>query len=147
MRICIVIILLIASLSAHAAIYKWTDNKGQVHYGDKPNGASGAQEVDVDTSSTSGILPDDASRDKKRQRLLDAMQEDRQEKDQQRKKDQIEKDERRRRCMYLQDRLRNIQAASGVYQLDNNGKRVFLSDQGRKASVTNLQQQIGKYCN
>jgi hypothetical protein len=147
MRICIAIVLLVASLSAHAAIYKWTDNKGQVHYGDKPGGASNAKQLNVDTSNTSGILPDDASRDEKRQRLLDAMQEDRQEKAQQRKKDQAEKEYRQRRCVYLRDRLRNIRAAAGVYKLDDKGNRVFLSNQGRKQSEDALQQQINQYCN
>ncbi len=85
MRIGIAIVLLVAGLSAHAAIYKWTDNKGHVHYGDKPGGASNAEQLNVDTSNT-GIMPDDASRDEKRQRLLDAIQEDRQEKEQQRTK-------------------------------------------------------------
>ncbi len=147
MRIGIAIVLLITSLSAYAAIYKWTDDKGQVHYGDKPNGASGAKEINVNTNNTSGIMPDDANLDKKRQRLLDAMQEDRQEKEQQRKKEQAEAEYRQRRCVYLRDRLRSIQAATGVYKLDDKGNRVFLSNQGRKQSEASLQQQINQYCN
>lgn len=146
MRIYIVCIFLIASLQAHAAIYKWTDSQGQIHYGDKSDGARDTKELNVDTSNTSGILPDDVNRDKRRQRLLDVMQEDRQERERQRKKDQVEKEQRQRRCVYLRDRLRNIQAASGVYHLDDNGNRIFLSKEGRKESEAGLQQQISKYC-
>lgn len=147
MRTCMVYILLIVSLQAHAAIYKWTDSKGQIHYGDKPNGARDTKELNVDSSNTSGILPDDASRDQQQQRLLDVMQEDRQEREQQRKKAQEKKEWRKRRCVYLRDRLRNIKNATGVYHLDDNGKRVFLSDQSRKQSEVSLQQQINQYCN
>jgi hypothetical protein len=147
MRTCMVYILLIVSLQAHAAIYKWTDSKGQIHYGDKPNKAPDTKELNVDTSNTSGILPDDANRDERRKRLLDVMQEDRQEREQQRKKEQAKQEQRHRRCVYLRDRLRNIKNATGVYQLDDNGKRVFLSNQDRKQSEVNLQQQINQYCN
>ncbi|MBY5994119.1 DUF4124 domain-containing protein [Ferrimonas balearica] len=38
---------------ASAAIYKWTDDKGQVHYSDKPR--EGAEPIEVDTSKATTI--------------------------------------------------------------------------------------------
>jgi len=146
MRILVACILVITAISASAAVYKWTDDLGQVHYGDKPGDAVDAEEVKVDAKAKSGIAVDDKNRDEKRQRLLDVMQEDRQEKEQQREKARVEKEEQKRRCINLKDRLRHAENASGVYRLDKNGNRVFLSDEGRKQSENKLREQVNKYC-
>jgi hypothetical protein len=139
-------LLLITAVSASAGVYKWTDSLGQVHYGDRPDAVSGAEEVKVDGKASSGIAVDDESRDEKRQRLLDVMQEDRHDKQQQREKERLEQEKRQRRCVSLKDRLRRAESATGVYRLDRDGNRVFLSDQGRKQSENNLRAQIDKYC-
>jgi hypothetical protein len=139
-------ILLFAAVSASAGVYKWTDTMGQVHYGDKPTNASGAEEIRVDGKASSGIAVDDESRDEKRQRLLDVMQEDRHEKEQQREKDRADQEQRQRRCVSLKDRLRHIESATGLYRLDKDGNRIFLSNEGRKQSENNLRAQINHNC-
>lgn len=44
--------LLCAAYGAAAAqgVYKWTDERGQVHYGDKPPAGASAQPIDIDPS-------------------------------------------------------------------------------------------------
>lgn len=147
MRILMAYILLITAMPVFADVYKWIDDKGQVHYGDKPSDVTEMEEMKLDNKASSGVALDDDSRDEKRQRLLDTMQEDRQEKEQQREKNRIEKENRQRRCVYLRDRLRRAQAANGIYRLDKDGNRVFLTDAGRQQSEENLRAQINKNCN
>ena len=143
----LLLVLLQMVLPVYAGVYKWTDSNGQVHYGDKPAAAGEAEEIDVDTDTSSGFSLDDEDRDEKRQRLLDAMQEDRLEKEAQREKERAEKDERRRRCAYLKDRLRRAQSATAMYTLDKDGNRVFYSDKKRKQSESKLRDQMRKVCN
>lgn len=49
------IILLALSLPASAQVYKWTDENGQVHFGQRPPPASGAEHVPI--GETNGALP------------------------------------------------------------------------------------------
>ena len=138
--------LLAFALPLHAGVYKWTDSNGQVHYGDRPEQPAGAEELKVETGPASGFALDDEERDEKRQRLLDAMQEDRLEKEELREKNRAEKEQRQRKCMVLKDRLRRAESASAMYKLDKDGNRVFYSSDQRKKSETRLQEQIRKTC-
>lgn len=140
------ILMILVSAQVQAEVYKWTDDKGQVHYGDKPSAVPEAEALGVDTSSHSGVSMDDASRVEKRQRLLDAMAEDRKEKAEQREKARAKNADRQRRCVYYKDRLRRSQQAAAVYRLDKDGNRVFLSQEGREQSSRKIQAQINKYC-
>lgn len=135
---------------ANAEIYKWVDKNGNVHFGDKA-GHNKAEQLDIDegrvTKSSSGnIDEDELTRDEKRQRLLDVMSEDRVE------RNKIKEDERRRRnnnkikCAQLKDRLRHIKSATGLYNLDKEGKRLFLSNKDRNKSQRNLQKRIKRHC-
>lgn len=52
MRLWILILLLMVSSPLFAAVYKWTDENGKVHYGDQP-GRKNAQSVNVPKPSPS----------------------------------------------------------------------------------------------
>ena len=57
------IMLSIATTCAHAQMYKWTDEKGRVHYTDRPPAKKNttAMDIDVSTYSSVEILPLDSS--------------------------------------------------------------------------------------
>lgn len=143
-------LLMLASLvmcfSVNAEIYKWVDENGIVHYGDKQTPQDDAVELNVQTESTGGNTIDDAGREEKRQRLLEAMEEDRLEKKEQREKDKAELERKRKRCLWLKDKLKRTQSAGGIYRLDKQGKRVFMSSEQRKKSEQKLRNKIQKAC-
>lgn len=86
------------------------------------------------------------TREEKRQRILDAMNEDRIERDKI-KEDEIRKKKNKQiRCARLKDKLRSITRATGVYDLDKDGNRVFLSHKDRAKSESNLRKTIEKNC-
>lgn len=140
------LVLLLGCTTLYAGVYKWTDSDGQVHYGDMPQNTEDTEEISVDAEPASGFALDDDSRHEKRQKLLDAMEEDRLEKKEQREKDRVEKEQRSRRCAWLRDKLRRTQSATGVYKLDKDGNRVFLSNDQRTSSESRLRAQIRKEC-
>ena len=81
MRIYILPLLLVSPLAVEAAVYKWVDENGKVHYGDKPVTSQPSVEIQIDdTSSSPAYSGNDMSREEKRERLLQAMEEDRLEK-------------------------------------------------------------------
>ena len=132
------------SCSAHAEIYKWTDDAGNVHYGDKPVKNSSQLEINAETANSVGEIKE--SREERRRRLLDAMQEDREEKDKQKAEREKKQNKLNRQCTIAKDRLQTYERSSSLYNLDKNGNRITLSDEERKKATDKLRSQIKKYC-
>lgn len=57
-------VLMLAAAAAHAEVYKWTDDKGRVHYGDKPPASTPAgtkKAVELDIPEPSAADRQDAA--------------------------------------------------------------------------------------
>jgi len=141
----IFVLLMCVCCSVQAEVYKWIDENGNVHYGDKPDTANKSTELNID-SKASVVRGIDSSREEKREKLLEVMAEDRIEKQEARKKKQQKKAENKRKCNYYRDHLRSLKRASGVYGLDKDGNRVYQSNKKRKQTEAKLQKRINKYC-
>ena len=140
--------ILIAPLAANAGVYKWVDDNGKVHYGDQPQASQPSVEMNIDDTTTvdASAGEDQMSRAEKRERLLQAMEEDRIEKEEQREKQSALKQRNRQKCNRYRDRMRHYQRASGIYRLDRDGNRVFMSESERASATRKLQANIKKYC-
>ena len=147
MKRTVLFITLFAPIVVNGSVYKWVDENGKVHYGDQPQAKTPAVEVDIDDSAPVSSGNDDRlSRAEKRERLLQSMEEDRVEKQEQREKQKALNEQNRKKCNRYRDRMRHYQRASGLYRLDNNGNRVYMSDADRSRATKNLQAKIKKYC-
>lgn len=148
MKNLVTLLLLTSTISAHAGVYKWVDEDGKVHYGDQPKATQPAVEVDVD--DTAVTVPayggSDLSREEKRERLLEAMEEDRLEKQEKQEKQKAIKEQNRQKCNYYRDRMRHYERASALYKLDDDGNRVYMSEADRASATKNLSANINKYC-
>lgn len=117
-----------------AGVYKWTDEKGYVHYDDQPTNQPGTQhhatELDIEIRKQSGITHSSAKKEK-RDRMIQVLEEDRHEREQKRKKYYAEKNKRLKRCASLKDRLRRYHDANSVYKLDKSGERRYYSNEER----------------
>ncbi len=143
----LVTLLLTSTFSVHAGVYKWVDENGKVHYGDQPKAAQPAVEMNVDdTAVTVPAFGGDISREEKRERLLEAMEEDRLEKQEKQEKQKAIKEQNRRKCNAYRDRMRHYERASALYKLDDNGNRVYMSDIDRAKATKDLRAKINKYC-
>ena len=142
-------VLICIPLVANAEVYKWVDKNGKVHYGDNPTAGLPSVEVNIDHSqlpADSGDVDEELSREEKRERLLESMEEERFEKEEQRKKQAEKKKRDRKKCIYYKDRMRNFKRANALYKLDKDGNRVYMSDSQRQKSTRNLQKKINRYC-
>lgn len=142
------IIVFLFAASAQAEVYKWVDEAGTVHYGDRPELGSQLIEVrqykarNIPLETGENQLP----RAEKRQRISDMLEEDRLEKIKQRDKKKIERKRKRQECNRLRDRQRHVERASGLYNLDKDGNRVFMSNEQRQKSEQKLRKRIQKVC-
>jgi len=131
--------------SAQAAVYKWVDENGKVHYGDKPQAGNKNIELNVD-SEPSVVRGMDSSRVEKREKLLEVMEEDRIEKREANKKKKQKAARNKKRCHYQKDKLRRFKRASAIYNLDSDGNRVYQSRGKRERTIASIQKKINKYC-
>lgn len=138
-------LLYVGNSIVQAEVYKWTDAQGRVHYGDKPQG-NNAETINLPTQEPPAAPHVSEDRLEKQRRLLDAYAEERRLKREAEDKARKEKEERKRKCADLKDDLRNQENASGVYRLDKDGKRVFMSTEEREASTAELKKEVTYWC-
>ncbi len=142
-------LLLIVSLPlAQAEIYKWVDDNGQVHYSEKaPDKKRSAEEIHLPKHVPQVTPVSPAQRKQKRDNLLRAFEEERNLRKEARAKKEQDEVRNRKNCIRAKDRLRNYERATVLYNLDEKGDRVYLSDAQRSSAVTSLKSQINKWCN
>ena len=150
MKVIFLILLMYCRIPAYAGIYKWTDESGNVHYGDHPDSAvvgdqNKAVEMNVrmDDNRIGGMQID---RRKKRERMLQILEEDRLSREESRRKKYAEQRQRQQRCARIKDDLRRYTNANGVYHMDKNGERIYFTDQQRRQKENKLKKMIRKYC-
>ena len=146
----LVLVLTLMSFTVNAGIYKWVDKDGNVHFGDNADHRD-AEELNIDggadkKSNNENTGDEELTRDEKRQRLLDVMNEDREERNSLKEEERRKQKNKKIRCAQLKDKLRTSKSATGLYNLDKDGKRVFLSHKDRSKAESSLRKRIDKHC-
>lgn len=144
MRTVVLLVLAGLSFTSMAEIYKWTDAQGNVHYGDKPVRQAEQMHIPEEKSGNFGLTSE--QRKARREKLLQVMQEDRQEKEKQKAEKQKKRDKLNRQCILAKDQLKRYQKGGRIYNLDDKGKRIYMSDKERDEAVQHLQDAIRKHC-
>lgn len=142
-NIVIICVLFLSPAYSYAEIYKWVDDQGNVHYGDKP--VTNSKEIDVNISKQ-GHIKINESREEKRQKLLESYADDQQREDKEKEKKQKKKKKHQRNCIRSKDRLKHYERASSLYNLDKEGKRITVSTEERIKKTNDLRNKINKYC-
>ena len=154
MRVFGIIILLLISSQAYAAIYKWVDGQGLTHYGEKPPANIKSKQIQLRRESASSTSPgrsphqptDTGTRLKKQQKLIRALSADRKEKQEQQEKQQRMEKQRIRNCAMSKDNLRRYESSSAVYKVDDKGKRIILPSAERDKSIGRARAEVKKWC-
>jgi len=146
---CFISFFIFAAHTHAAGVYKWTDEHGKVHYGDKPNDADNSAQVKI--KSAPKVDTDLRAKQLERQKkYLNALELDRaareearaKKKEQRAKVAQAEQD-----CNRLRNELVDYQRGGIVYyKLDAQGNRQFLSEAEIKQDIVDLQQRIKAEC-
>ncbi len=138
---------LVALLSSQyllaAEVYKWVDEKGQVHYGQK-KGTSAAKAMQLKPAPKRDTQLE--QRFKKRDRMLEVYAEERDGRKTQALKLAAEKKDRQKKCDTAQKALTNYEQASRIYTDDANGNQVNLTDDERNKTLKDARAEVSKYC-
>ena len=138
-----VVVLLLASGSAMAEIYKCTDAQGKTRYADKPCSGSA---VIITPEKAPAISADSEQRMDRTQRLLRAYDEEHAEEQAQEAASEADKIQRQQKCDKAKQYLRGVTQASRVYAYDENGQRYDLSTEQRSTEESMAQQEVARWC-
>jgi uncharacterized protein DUF4124 len=138
--------LVVAGAAVASDIYKWTDEDGNVHYGDRPEGEQ-LERVDIDSRPTDQNRIQEMAQARvtaraeavlaKAAALAAAPS---------REELQAEKEERERNCAISRQRMQQLISSRRLYREDANGERVYLDDDERLAARENVEKLITRYC-
>ncbi|HLU05898.1 MAG TPA: DUF4124 domain-containing protein [Woeseiaceae bacterium] len=145
--------MLIAGLAMAGAvsagdIYKWTDAEGNVHFGDRPSGASTEERLAISSN------PTDPERV---QNIVQARSDARAERSDAETAAKAAEPtaaeiraaeaERKEKCSTYKERLQKFVTSRRLYRQDENGERVYLDEEETLAARARVQEQVLEYCN
>src|SRR5690606_37982729 len=136
--------LIFAPIIAVAEIYKWVDEDGRVHYGEKPP-VEDASKIEIKESPKVDDSFQQQSIDQ--QKLLQIYEEERNLKKEEKLKAEKEKAELKQQSQTLVNKLNDLKKGSLTsYDLDEKGERKYLSAEELAAHIKELQDDYDKYC-
>jgi hypothetical protein len=136
-------LLLCGQLSAHAEVYRWVDEHGQMHFGDQ------AREADTHAIKPHARPPTQDNqqlRMQKTRKLLNAYQIERQQLREQKAEQKKQAKKRKRDCIKARDNLRQYTDYGNIYRLGEDGKRQYLSEKERAALVQRSREAVARLC-
>ena len=152
----LLILLMLASANTFAAISKWVDAQGRVHYSDQPPPPEARAETLRSASDTEGIAgtsgvtatsaPAAPKTIAEREAELKKAQQAKQaaaDKDVQK---QAATEARKANCATAQQNLRTLQEGIRMVEVDANGERSYLDDNQRQQRIAKTQQDVSNYC-
>ncbi len=168
MKKILLLLLTLLSANALAAINKWVDEHGQVHYSDQPPPANvKAQKVipalgpeatqpakatgtppasAPAATTTAASAPAAAKTAAERDAELKKAKQAKEEAAKKAAQEQAIADTYKANCENAQRNLRMLQSGMRIAEIDTNGQRYYLSDAQRQERITKAQQDIATYC-
>ncbi|MGP1676353.1 MAG: DUF4124 domain-containing protein [Giesbergeria sp.] len=141
LKICVLWALLVP---ATAQMYKWVDEKGTTHYGERPPAGKKARKVEehlANPTPAPGTPVEPGWKDKElefRGRRIEA--------EQAQTKQKQQEATHREACNQARDLLVQAKSAQRLYQLNEKGERVYQSEEEHQASVAQMERLIAQRC-
>jgi hypothetical protein len=127
-------------------IYKWTDAEGNVHFGDKPDGARSERVAIVSRPTDRAMVQSqnfacrearDAAAKEKAEAAADAPSED---------ELQTAAAEKNQKCAEYRQKMQKLVQSRRLYREDEAGERVYLDEAQTISARAEVEGQISEYC-
>jgi hypothetical protein len=139
------VVILISSPAA-AQVYKWVDEHGVTHYGERPPQGQKASPVTATPSTGPGSSQAKPQNSQDWQDKDIEFQKRRIQREQQDERDAQVAKAQQKRCMMARDDLRQMESSERLYDLNEKGERVYLDDAAKKAEIERARQFIARNC-
>jgi ribosomal protein S10 len=129
---------------AYSEVYKWTDEDGKTVYGDKPL----AEEVDIiEIKKRPKKDKHYEKRYEKQQKLIDVMQEEREQKITA-EKEELEKNEKKEKeCAEMREKLKKMKESSHLFEeTDDPNNPIIYTDEERRINEDKFEKHIDENC-
>ncbi len=144
----LVLMLALTAVGTTAAgqIYKWTDEEGNVHFTDKPV-AEEAERVAIQSRRTDPERVQ-AMVQSRADAAAKAAEEEAAATPQGPTEEEIQArlEERAKRCATYRERLQRFVQSRRIYREDENGERVYLSEEEMQEAREKVENQVQEYC-
>lgn len=134
-----------------ADVYRWVDDKGRVHFGDRSPEGAPAKKVDIpvvkmNDTQTSPYQISDAERRQRQQRIVETLSAERTAREEARQKKRDEKAKKEAKCERLRIGLAESKSVNVYYRRNKKGERVFISDKEREELDAAAEKKYQKNC-
>ena len=128
-------------------IYKYVDEAGNVHYGDRPSGKSTEEHLSLVSRGTSAeSVGAQVEQRRERDAARTEVRKLREAEEQEAALARAEAEERAAKCQENRARLSSYGEARRLYKQDENGERVYLDESERSETEARVRDLIAKYC-
>ena len=144
---CLIMFVVSASGIAFANdIYKWTDEDGNVHYGDRPTGDATEERMAISSNSTepANVQARAQSRYAPKESAAEAVANEPQGPTEDELR--VQAAERKEKCDTYKARLQKFVQSRRLYKQDENGDRVYLDEDQTQAARERVENQVQEYC-
>ncbi|MEX2515563.1 MAG: DUF4124 domain-containing protein [Gammaproteobacteria bacterium] len=141
------ILLAVLSLSASAVsaeIYKWTDEDGVTHYGQKPPAEQAAESFRLPSSVSSQSQPADES--EAAEELKESEDTSGQTEAEKRVNKQKEIQAKKQNCENARKALENLKNRPRIQYINDEGERAFFTDEERQKRINEAQDIANRNC-
>lgn len=136
------VLLLSISVSAHAALNKWVDSNGKVHYSDGPPPPEAQSKILTPPKSPVVEQKSYVEREAEWKKSEKAKQEAEQKAEQ----DKQNAETRKRNCAGAQANLKTFQNNMPLTTYNDKGESITMDDSTRQRNIEEAQKQISEYC-
>lgn len=145
MKRCLPIFLLLLSINAHAALNKWVDDEGTVHYSDQSPPPNVKAQTLTAPSAVSGAPAQKtiAEREEERKKTLKAREEAAQKAAQQQEKELA----KQKNCEGAKANLKTFESNSPISTYNDKGESINMDAATRQKSLEETRKQISTFCN
>ncbi|MBL1275362.1 MAG: DUF4124 domain-containing protein [Ectothiorhodospiraceae bacterium] len=133
-----------SSFSSAGKIYKWTDNDGNTHYGERPPG-NNAKQIKV-PKSTPNRAKNPVTSQEATKRLLDAIDKERKDKNEAKDKMAKEKARKDKNCSTAKRRVASLKLGGRRFEVDEQGERSYLSETEIQKRLVAAQKTKAEWC-
>lgn len=141
----LVAVFLALAVPASAQVYKWVDEKGRTHYGEKPPEGVKASEMGAPTPPSDPTAKPADWKQKELEAKRNRIERDSRESKEAARSQRNDAD-RSRRCAEARRRLAMLQEQMRLFDRNDKGEKVYLDDKDRPAAMERERQAIAENC-
>ena len=124
----LILLCLLTTQITQAGTYRWVDENGQTHFGDRPPVNAASDKVELKAPAPSSDA-DARARKERMNEFLEQTEQERAERNEAKAKQEAKAEKHEAMCESLRARLKYMKSVSGIYRLNNDGERVFVDDE------------------